>query len=113
MTDVDTTVAETIIEQMGGVRTFRLMLGPNAPPRIHDDGQGITFRWPSRQPSRGNTLEIRFDRGRDEYFMTFRNVRGGNDKTVRTVDGVYVEQLVSIFEEQTGWALRVPQIRRV
>jgi hypothetical protein len=87
------------------------MLG-SAPTVIKTpEGPGIEFRWPSRHPSKGNTCQVIYNEGSDTYTMKFRYVSRTKDKDIASLDDVYFDQLVPIFEERTGWYLRVPRIR--
>lgn len=95
-------IATTIAEQMGGMRRLKAFLGAQlmAIPR------GLGIKWPNRQRSRGNYLEVTL-RGDDTYDMEFFNLSGMDKKTVKKYSGVYFDQLVDIFEKQTGWYLRI------
>lgn len=95
-----TNVATTILAQMGG--RVGAMLGATS---IVNLGDGVSIRWPNRQRSKGNVVEIKL-KGDDTYRMEFINfsMRGGR-KPVQTFDGVYADQLIPLFEGQTGWYL--------
>lgn len=97
-------IAKTIAEQMGGVRRLKAMLG--ATVMAVNGGKGLGIKWPNRQRSKGNYVEITL-RGDDTYDMEFFNVSGRNRKSVKTYRGVYFDQLVDLFEKQTGWYLRL------
>lgn len=97
-------VANTIAEQMGGHRRLRAMLG--AQLMALSGGKGLGIKWPNKKRSKGNYVEITL-RGDDTYDMEFFNVSNRASKSVKTYRGVYFDQLVEIFEKQTGWYLRI------
>lgn len=98
-------VANTIAEQMGGVRRLRAMLGAQVMALSGDKGLGI--KWPNKQRSKGNYVEIIYNRGQDLYDMTFYNLTIRAKKKVKEYRGVYADQLGELFEKQTGWYLRL------
>lgn len=102
----DQMVGRTILEQMGGARRLQVMLGVQKFILLND---GVAFKWPNKQPSNGNYVEIHLT-PMDTYTMSFFMVsmRGGGTKNlVKKYDDVYAEDLVHIFEKQTGWYLRM------
>lgn len=101
-------VGQVIVEQMGGVRRLSLMLGIGTGPsyQFYDVPQGVGFAWPNKQRSRGNCVEVRLDPD-DTYTVTFYNLAGGEKKKVKELDDIYADQLVEVFEAQTGWHLRL------
>jgi len=98
-------VAKTIAEQMGGVRRLKMFLGAQVMELQGDKGLGIKF--PNKQRSKGNYVEIILDRGSDTYNVTFFNLSVRAKKPVRKETGVYADMLVDMFEKQTGWMLRL------
>ncbi len=99
----DTTVADTIAQQMGGVRRIRTMLGAT---KVYAAGQALTIKWPNRQRSKGNKVVVTLMPS-DTYQVQFFNSTMGSDKLVKSYDDVYCDQLVSVFEKQTGWYLHI------
>ncbi len=103
-------VSKIILEQMGGARKIAMMLGiGSGPGYIFYDlpgNKGVGFSWPNRQRSKGNNVEIMLMPD-DTYKMTFFNVSGADKKLVKKLDGIYADQLVELFEGQTGWYLRL------
>jgi hypothetical protein len=94
----DTTIAKTILEQLGGNKFLvmtgarNLLAGPNT----------LSFRLPARFAKDGITLvKISLD-VTDTYTMSFKKVNKKTDKLVSEQSGVYDDMLASIFEEQTG-----------
>ena len=96
-------IAKTILDQMGGTGRLKAMLGVQ---QFIARPHGVAFKWPSRQPSRGNYVEILLTPA-DEYDMTFYQVRGMDNKKVKEFKGIYFDQLVELFERQTGLYLRL------
>lgn len=105
----NTEIANTIAAQMGGVRTLKLMLG--ATVYASATAPHLAFKFPNRTRSKGNlvTVSLRPD---DTYDMEFFNAGKLARKSVRKCEGVYADQLVELFEEQTGWSLNVPKVVR-
>jgi hypothetical protein len=98
-------VTKTIIQQMGGGR-LKMMLGANL-IRITN---GLGIKWPNKQRSKGNYVEVVL-RGDDTYDMTFYNLSVRGKKKVKAFNGVYADQLVELFEKQTGWYLRLARTK--
>lgn len=98
-------VGGIIIDQMGGLRRLKLMLGISA---IYDlpGRNGVGFVWPNRERSKGNNVEVELT-PMDTYEVRFYNTSGGTKKLVKSYDDVYAEDLVDLFEKQTGWYLRL------
>ena len=96
-------VAKTILDQMGGYGRLKMMIGIQ---QVVDLRKGVGFKWPNKQRSKGNYVEIILT-PRDEYDMTFYNVSTGGKKEVKKFRGIYFDQLIELFEKQTGWYLRL------
>jgi hypothetical protein len=95
--------ARTTYEQFGGNRAMFMLGG-----RAHYSSKDPNFlgvKWPNKQRSRGNYVEIRYVPGLDLYTMEFFNSTARAHKSVKKYEGVYGDQLRTIFEEQTGWYL--------
>jgi hypothetical protein len=97
-------IVQTIAEQLGGVRRLKMMLGATV-MQVNDHTLGIKF--PNKQRSKGNYVEIKYQRGPDTYDVEFFNLSIKDKKQVKRFSGVYADQLVDIFEGQTGWYLRM------
>jgi len=104
MADYDRTasVADTILQQLGGRRAL-VMLGGSI---INTTANSLTFKWPNKQRSKGNACKIEL-RPDDTYDMTFFNMSGSGAKKVKEFEMVYADQLAELFEKQTGWYLRM------
>lgn len=96
-------VGQIILDQMGGYRRLMLMLGVK---QFISLPNGVKFMWPNRERSKGNMVQIILDPS-DTYTVTFFNVGRGQAKKIKEIDNVYAEDLVRIFERQTGWYLRM------
>ena len=102
-----TQIAETIAAQMGGVRTLKLMLGAE----VYARENGLAFKFPNRKRKQGNFVVVTL-RADDTYDVEFFNRSRLNCPSVAKFEGIYADQLVEIFERQTGWSLHVPKIVR-
>jgi len=96
-------VGKTILDQMGGYRRLSMMLGIQQVMNLRN---GVGFKWPNKQRSKGNYVEIELT-GADLYDMTFYNLSMRGKKRVKEYRGLYADMLVSMFEKQTGWYLRM------
>lgn len=101
--DENRRIAQTILDQMGGPQRLRVMLGARG---FVAHERGVSFQWPNRQRSRGNALRITL-RGDDTYRLEFLNTTARTCKVVRTVEGLYCDELIDVFERQTGLAVRL------
>ena len=97
----DTTVAKTILKQLGGGKLIA-MTGASGFVARHD---GLCFKLPSRKI---NKVAIHYNRNADLYNMAFFNMRFGRNFSIKTV-GQYadldVDQMRSVFEDVTGLRL--------
>ena len=87
---------------MGGARRLKVMVG------LQQYGwlpKGVYIKWAAGKRSKGNYLEVTL-RSDDTYDMTFYNVTIKAKKPVKSYSGVYADQLVALFEKQTGLYLR-------
>jgi len=95
-------IAGTIAQQMGGVGRLKAMLGAT----VMKIENGISIKWPSKQRSKGNYVEIVLNAG-DTYDVKFFNASGSNKKPVASYDDIYADRLVDTFEKQSGYYLRL------
>lgn len=96
-------IGKTILQQMGGPGRLSVMLGAKHFTLLPN---GVMFRWPNKERNRGNAVRITL-RPDDTYDMEFLNVSGSSSKVVKKHEGVYNDQLVELFEKQTGWFLSI------
>jgi hypothetical protein len=95
-------IGKTIIEQMGGARAMR-MIGATQITWLKD---GVGVKWPNKSPAKGNYFEVHLT-PMDEYNLEFYNVSVRGKKLVKKFNGVQWDQLSKLFEQQTGWYLRM------
>lgn len=101
----DMTVAQTILEQLGGKR-FRAMTGATSFVGSDDT---LSFKLPStpgyvRQGINGVRITLT---PLDTYTVQFLRFRLGDMTTVATVDDVYCDMLQEVFTRVTGLATRL------
>ena len=92
-------VANEILKQLGGDR-FAMMTGAKNFAGGHDY---LSFKIPSNNKKRVSHVIVRYNAGQDLYEMKFLAVRGINTKEVVSFEGVFCDQLQSIFTEVTGF----------
>lgn len=95
-------VSTTIADQMGGIGRLKAMLGAS----VMKIDNGIAIKWPSKQRSKGNYIEIVLNAS-DTYDVKFFNASGTAKKLVKDYTGIYADRLVDTFEKQTGYFLRL------
>lgn len=96
-------VAITILEQLGGQR-FRAMTGANGFLYGSDNNERPCLQFYFKGCRHANHLTIHYERGMDEYTMTFMKIGNGyhDAKQVSSHSGVYCDQLQDIFTRVTG-----------
>jgi len=109
-----TPVGKIILDQMGGAGRVSAMLGLNGKQysitsTLH--GDGIRIRFPQRNPSKGNVVDIVYNKGQDLYDVTFYKLSGVSMNKIREESGVYSDMLKDMFERQTGLYLRMASIK--
>lgn len=90
-------VAQTIIQQLGGGR-FRAMTGAKSFAAIEN---GVDFRIPGNTKSRINHVKIVLN-SMDTYDVTFGRIQSNQLTVIKSVNGLYNDQLEDIFRETTG-----------
>jgi len=96
-------IANTIANQMGGIRRLVLMVNAKNITYNSEDGS-LSFRFMKGQ-NKVNFVRVLLDRASDTYEMKFVWVRGVKWSTVKCLTGVYCDQLISVFQDITGLAL--------
>lgn len=94
------TVAETIIDQLGGTGRLSAMIGAKDFVSLSEPGRGgvqFSFKGSSKT---GNSAHIILTSG-DLYDVEFWYVRGMNFKEVAHFEGLMWDQLIPTFEKQT------------
>ncbi len=99
MTATDTTVASTILAQLGGTR-FLVMTGAK---NLIAGANQLTFRLPGAGFCKNGINCVRVTlNGTDTYTMEFLKIRGMKVTTVETVEGLYDDMLRPVFTRATG-----------
>jgi hypothetical protein len=93
-------IAETIIDQLGGHLTP--MIG--AYNMFHHAEGALSFRFKARSKNSANYCKVTLDPS-DTYTMVFMSVRGTKLTVKGTFEGLYSDQLRSVFEGETGLQL--------
>lgn len=96
-------IANTILNQMGGMGRIQAFIGARYFAIVNN---GIVFGFPHRLRSKPNEMTITLDRGRDLYNIQFARVvfkRGYivGKKELKSFDGIFCDQLMDIFEQET------------
>lgn len=93
-------IANTIIEQMGGLRRIAMFTGAYDFTACKN---GVFFRIPGKGFAKDsiNLVSITLT-PMDEYVMTFSRLRAGKIKEIKKYEGVYCDQLVDLFQDTTG-----------
>lgn len=89
-------IAETIFKQLGGNK-FRAMTGAHT--FLADKDNSLNFHVPVK--AKKLYIKIRLTPA-DLYDMTFTYYRGTKILSTETIDGLYNDQLCSVFEKKTG-----------
>jgi len=92
-----TDVGNIIAQQLGGVGRLRVMLNAK---NIYTIENGLQFGFAGRRET-GNKLVIKLEPS-DTYRVEFWWVRGANAMLVKAFDDIYSDQLIDVFEKQTG-----------
>ena len=95
----DMTIAKVILEQLGGIRKLVLMTGANTFVALKN---GVSFKIKNRKV---NYVKILLN-GNDLYDISFGKIISGKVKLISEKNDIYNDQLVSIFESETGMYLR-------
>jgi len=93
---MDTEIANTILQQMGGGGRIRAMTGAKQFV-AHPDG--VAFRFPNRRGA--NHVKVQLTAA-DDYVVTFTRIAGAKCTVVEEAAGVYAEDLKPMFERVTG-----------
>lgn len=95
-------VAQEILRQMGGIGRLTAMIGAR---QFVGDKSAIQFKWAAKSSDGSNAIRIELTPA-DTYTVTFYRIRGASTKATKQYEDVYAEDLVRIFEDQTGLYLR-------
>jgi hypothetical protein len=100
-------VAETIIKQLGGVGRLTSMIGAKdfLNMDIGSGKGGLQFRF-ARAVKSINRVKIMLN-SKDLYDITFYAGSAMNIRAVKEFKDIYADQLVSLFEKETGLYLSI------
>jgi hypothetical protein len=93
-------VAETILQQLGGIHQLTAMIGAHSFMGSEKD-RSLTFKWKADAKHGANAVTITLDPS-DTYTVKFFKCRGYNISEVAELNDVYSDMLVEMFEEVTG-----------
>jgi hypothetical protein len=98
-------VAETIILQLGGYGKLRAMIGAKD-FLFSATGGDTVLSFKFKGSNKYNLCKVKYNSGADDYDMTLQKfvVRDGMPKFTneKTFSGVYCDQLIELFEKETG-----------
>jgi len=103
-------VADTILKQIGGASRLKMMIG--ARNFVSDNGgKTLQFQWPKKGKGTPGVIKISLN-GRDTYDVEFgRIAKKKSDfpgvmssyyKKMKSYKNIYADQLMDIFERETG-----------
>lgn len=96
-------VANTILQQLGG-RQFLVMTGAT---NLVGGADSLSFSLPTAiAKDRINKVRVTLTPA-DDYTVEFFYIRGTKVATVKSLDGVYSDQLQDIFTDTTGLDTRL------
>jgi hypothetical protein len=110
MSNYDKQIAETILSQLGGQR-FLAMTGAK---NLAVMKNGLQMKINGRHPELGvkvNLVQITLN-GSDLYDLNFGNVRADKLSVVKVLNDVYFDQLMDLFEANTGLYVTISPRRR-
>lgn len=98
-TETNLDVANTIIAQLGkSAGRLAMMLGAHS---FLGGPDSVQFKWRAPSTNKANCVRIVLDAS-DTYTVEFFSIRGTKVTTKGSSEGVYAEDLRSIFESATG-----------
>lgn len=102
------TVAETILSQLGGLKVLRAMIGVT---HVLTSDRGLDVRFTARNPKGINHVRIELN-AHDLYDVTFYQIRKGGleCKEVVKVCEVDAEDLIETICDTTGLTLAIPRV---
>jgi hypothetical protein len=96
----DYSVAQTILNQLGGMKRLVIMTGAY---NFVASSNAVSFRIKNRKV---NYIKITLN-GNDLYDLKFSRIVKYNENVVKEYNDIYFDQLIPIFEETTGMYLRM------
>jgi len=99
--NANTQIANTILDQLGGTGRIAAMTGAK---NFMVDGPGVSFKFPNRDCKRPNWIKVTLDPS-DTYTVTMGRIVKYALRSSSTVNGIYCDGLVELFENATGLRL--------
>jgi hypothetical protein len=94
-------VAETILEQLGGNSRVALMAGVTT---FLTGSNCLSFKFKGSRVANYVSIKLEAD---DTYTVEFVKTGKLNFKSIKKVSGIYADGLIELFENTTGLALRL------
>lgn len=92
-------IANTIVEQLGrSTARMSMMIGAHT---FTAGESSLTFKFKARAKNGSNCVRVTLDPS-DTYTVEFISIRGASIKTKGSFEGMYAEDLKSLFERETG-----------
>ena len=104
----DVEIANLIVSQLGGHSKLRAMIGAKD---FCADTKALIFKWMDGNARQGNAVKIKLEAS-DTYTVTFWYRRGLEVREVAKFDDIYADQLIEVFERQTGLKLSLGTLGR-
>jgi hypothetical protein len=98
-------IAETILEQLGGQKMFR-MIGVK---RIGTGTHSVVLHFTARALEGINKINVTLDPSDTYTVQFFRSTVKGDDLKYE-INDIYNDQLIPLIENKTGLALKMPKI---
>ena len=95
------TIAETIIQQMGGLRSLQIKAG--AKVYANKEADAIEIVVPRQSKGLCKMVKIAYDYGMDLYNVTGYRVTRTGKREYEALTEVYAEELQGLFEKLTGY----------
>lgn len=95
-------VAQTLLHQMGGKRRLAIMTGANTFIALSEQEGGVSFKIKNRKGP--NFVKIILTSA-DLYEVEFGRIWGTSYKVRANYEGVFADQLKTLFEHETGMYL--------
>jgi len=92
----DLTVANTIVNQMGGMKRLRLMVGAD---KFVGDANGVQFSFKGNRTMNRARIDLN---GLDLYDIAFWKFGKSSFDKISEHTNVYFDQLIDFFESETG-----------
>jgi hypothetical protein len=90
-------IVNTIFQQFGGNRALRMVGGT-----VMGDWKNQSLNMAFKGSKKANRLVIKYNRGMDDYTMTFFKVWNGKITKMVLSEGIYGDMLQDVFTNHTG-----------